>query len=107
MEQQQAIKILSALSHETRLRIVRYLVQCGKDGACAGEVAKQVGAASPRASFHLSNLVSAGVIKSKRRSRSIIYTADFDSLGGLIGFLLEDCCGGHPEIISCCAIAAR
>ena len=33
-----------------------------------------------------------------RESRSIIYTARYDALRGLVQFLLEDCCGGHPEI---------
>lgn len=102
MDEQHALKIFGALSQETRLRIVRYLVRCGYGGATAGEVAAHVDAASSRASFHLANLVNAGVIQSERRSRQIIYRADFGNLGGLIVFLLEDCCGGHPDILSCC-----
>ena len=104
MEENQALEILGALSQETRLRIVRYLVQCGRTGASAGDVARHVGAASSRASFHLSNLENAGVITSERQSRSIIYMADFESLGGLIAFLLEDFCGGHPDIVGGCML---
>ena len=102
MEETQAIVVLGALSQETRLRIVRHLVGCGTEGASAGEIAKVVGATSSRASFHLSALEKAGVITSERRSRSVIYRAEFDLLGGLISFLLNDCCGAHPDIRRCC-----
>ena len=105
MNENQALDILSALSHETRLRIVRFLVQCGREGASAGDVANHVGAASSRASFHLSNLENAGVITSERQSRRIIYIVNFENLGGLIAFLLEDCCGGHPDIVQSSTIA--
>ena len=102
MEEPQAIDVLSALSQETRLRIVRHLVGCGDEGASAGEIGKVVDATSSRASFHLSALEKAGVITSERRSRSIIYRAEFDLLGHLISFLLNDCCGAHPDIRACC-----
>ena len=102
MKEVQAIDVLSALSQQTRLRIVRYLVGCGDEGASAGEIGKVVDATSSRASFHLSALEKAGVITSERRSRSIIYRAEFDLLGHLISFLLNDCCGAHPDIRACC-----
>lgn len=102
MDEKQALSMLGALSHETRLRVVRYLVECGDEGASAGEVAEHVGAASSRASFHLANLEKAGVISSERQSRRIVYRADYQSLGGVISFLLNDCCGDHPDIRACC-----
>ena len=102
MEETQAIDVLHALSQETRLRIVRYLVDCGDDGASAGEIGKVVDATSSRASFHLSALENAGVITSKRQSRSIIYRVSFECLGHVISFLLNDCCGAHPDIRACC-----
>lgn len=105
MQESQALDILGALSQETRLRIVRYLVRCGRDGASAGDVAQHVSAASSRASFHLATLENAGVVNSERQSRNIIYSADFEKLGGLIAFLLEDCCGGHSDVIACCKVA--
>ena len=104
MKEQQALDMLGALSQETRLRVVRYLVQCGADGASAGEVGAQVGAASSRASFHLSALENAGVITSERQSRKIIYRANLKHIGDLISFLLNDCCDNHPDVMACCAI---
>ncbi|MEM9568410.1 MAG: metalloregulator ArsR/SmtB family transcription factor [Cyanobacteria bacterium P01_E01_bin.34] len=102
MEESEAIDALNALSQETRLRIVRYLVSCGDDGAAAGEIAVQVNTGASNASFHLSALDHAGVIASERQSRKIIYRANFEKLGGLISFLLNDCCGGNPDIRACC-----
>lgn len=102
MNESQAINALSALSQETRLRIVRYLISCGDGGAAAGEVAKKVGAIPSKASFHLSALENAGVVNSERQSRKIIYRADFGNLGALISFLLNDCCNNHPNIRACC-----
>lgn len=102
MKEKQALDMLGALSQETRLRIVRYLVQCDEEGASAGDVGKRVDATSSRASFHLSALEQAGAISSERQSRNIIYRADFRNLGNLISFLLNDCCDNHPDIRSCC-----
>ena len=102
MREQQALDMLSALSHETRLRVVRYLIQCGDKGASAGEVGKQVDAISSRASFHLSALEQAGVISSERQSRKIIYRANLRNIGDLMSFLLNDCCDNHPDIRACC-----
>ena len=102
MKEAQAINALSALSQETRLRIVRYLVSCGDDGAAAGDIADRVRTGASNASFHLSALENAGVIASERQSRKIIYRANFEALGGLISFLLNDCCGGNPDIRACC-----
>ncbi len=96
--------MLAALSQETRLRVVRYLVQAGEAGASAGEIGKEVEASSSRISFHLSALERAGVVSSERRSRSIIYRAEIGKLGNLISFLLNDCCDNHPDILACCGL---
>ena len=102
MEEKQALDMLGALSQETRLRAVRYLVRRGADGASAGDIARRVEASSSRAAFHLAALERAGVVASERRSRHIIYRADLGNLGGLISFLLDDCCDNHPDILACC-----
>jgi DNA-binding transcriptional ArsR family regulator len=103
MNQSQALRGFAALSQETRLAIVRLLVRAGPDGLAAGAVAEEVDASPSNVSFHLKDLEHAGLITARRESRSIIYTADYDALRGLIAFLMKDCCGGRPEI---CAPAA-
>lgn len=98
MNEQQALSAFAALSQETRLQIVRVLVTAGPVGMAAGAIAEAVGASSSKASFHLSHLEQAGLIESRRESRSILYSAAYPALAGLIGFLMRDCCQGRPEV---------
>ena len=98
MNQRQALDAFAALSQETRLQIVRLLVRAGPSGVAAGDIAQAVGASSSNASFHLGHLERAGLIRSRREARSIIYSADLAGLTGLVRFLLEDCCRGSPEL---------
>lgn len=88
----------AALAQDTRLAIVRLLVRAGPAGVAAGEVADAVKASPSNISFHLKELEHAGLIEARRAARSIIYSARYDTLRDLIGFLMKDCCGGHPEI---------
>lgn len=102
MNEETVLKMMQALSDGTRLNIVRFLVQKLPEGASAGEIAAHVDASSSRASFHLSSLEQAQIVKSEKQSRSVIYTLNGQSMGGLVSFLLNDCCDGHPDIIACC-----
>ncbi len=104
MKETDALAMLGALSQETRLHIVRYLIGRGNEGAAAGEIAEAMNAISSKASFHLAALERAGLIESERRSRKIIYRARLDSLGNLVSFMLNDCCGNHPDIRACCGL---
>ncbi len=99
MNESQALVAFAALSQETRLRIVRLLVKAGPEGLPAGAVgAAMDGASSSRISFHLSHLEQAGLVTSRREGRSIIYSAAYPSLSGIIAFLMQDCCQGRPEV---------
>ena len=98
MNRSQALTGFAALSQETRLGIVRLLVRAGPQGVPAGAVAEAVGVSASNVSFHLKELERSGLIAARREARSIIYSADYDTLRGLIGFLMNDCCGGRPEI---------
>jgi len=99
------LKALGALSQETRLRIVRFLVQEGPDGAAAGTIAEAVDASASRLSFHLSALEGAGLVTRTRVSRSLVYSIRYEQIGGVIGYLLEDCCGNHPKILKTSGVA--
>jgi len=111
MKASQALDAFAALSQETRLGIVRTLVREGPDGLSAGAIADAAKVSASNVSFHLKELEHAGLIESRREARSIIYSADYETLRDLIGFLMKDCCGGRPEICapvladSCCAPA--
>jgi ArsR family transcriptional regulator, arsenate/arsenite/antimonite-responsive transcriptional repressor len=111
MRESEALAAFAALAQETRLHIVRALVKAGPDGMAAGALAEVVGATSSRLSFHVKELEHAGLVHSRRQSRSIIYSASFAGLGELLRFLTEDCCQGRPDVCSpalagldpCCA----
>jgi ArsR family transcriptional regulator len=98
INEQRALEAFAALSQETRLRIVRLLVKAGPTGLPAGAIGEAMDASSSRISFHLSHLEQAGLVQSRREGRSIIYSAAYPSLSGLIDFLMRDCCQGHPEV---------
>lgn len=99
MSEKQALAAFAALSQETRLRVVRLLVQAGPEGMAAGAIGEAMdGATSSRMSFHLSQLEHAGLVHSRREGRSIIYCASYPALSDLIQFLMRDCCHGHPEV---------
>jgi DNA-binding transcriptional ArsR family regulator len=98
MENEPAILALAALAQTTRLDVFRLLVAAEPDGLPAGEVARRLGVPHNTMSSHLAILGRAGLARSERFSRSIVYRADLDALRCLVGFLLKDCCGGRPEI---------
>lgn len=98
ISEKQALAAFGALSQETRLRIVRLLVAAGPDGMPAGAIGEAVGASSSNLSFHLGHLERAGLVRSRREARSIIYSAVYPALSGLVAFLMRDCCQGHPEV---------
>jgi DNA-binding transcriptional ArsR family regulator len=104
LSEEQALNAFGAISQQTRLQMVRALVVAGPDGLAAGAVGEKVGASSSSASFHLANLERAGLVQSRRDARSIIYSANYEALSGLVAFLMTDCCQGHPEI---CAPAEK
>ncbi|WP_176058856.1 metalloregulator ArsR/SmtB family transcription factor [Paraburkholderia sp. BCC1876] len=100
------VRALSALAHESRLAIFRSLVVAGPDGIAAGEIAQQLGLSPSSLSFHLKDLAHAELVKSRQEGRFIFYSANFDAMNGLIGFLTENCCAGAdcslPAPPQCC-----
>lgn len=96
METNSAVRALSALAQDTRLSAFRLLVQAGGEGLPAGRIAQSLGVALPTLSFHLKELVNAGLVASQPVSRFVIYRARFDAMRELLGFLQEDCCRGIP-----------
>lgn len=98
MDNERVILALAALAQSTRLDVYRRLVEAEPLGLPAGEIARQLAVPHNTMSSHLSILSRAGLVRSERFSRSIVYRADLDALRSTIAFLLKDCCGGRPEI---------
>ena len=95
MKVEQAVKALAALAQDSRLSVFRILVQKGPSGLPAGAISEKLDVPAPTLSFHLSQLSNAGLIKSTRDGRSIIYAADYDAMRELVNFLMENCCRGE------------
>lgn len=102
MQKTQALVALSALANEARLDLVRLLIGTGDQGMAAGEIGRSLGLQASLLSFHLSALESAGLIHSRKQARNVIYTVEASGLGAVISYLLNDCCGDHPEVLACC-----
>ena len=103
-----AVDALSALAHEGRLSIFRLLVRAGRGGLAAGEVARKLDMLPNTLSANLTVLANAGLVSSRRDGRSVIYSADYERMRGLLSFLIEDCCNGDAAICAPLAeIASR
>lgn len=117
MKSKAAIEALSALAHEGRLGVFRMLVKAGPGGMPAGEIARRLDVPPNSLSANLNVLSHAGLVESRREGRSIIYSACYERMTQLLGYLMEDCCNGAPEIcaplvevLTCCtpkAVRAR
>jgi ArsR family transcriptional regulator len=93
MDQKRAIAALGALAQETRLELFRLLVTCGPEGLPAGVIAEKLGVMPSSLSFHLQQLVHAGLITQRRLSRQLIYSAEYGTMNELMAYLTENCCG--------------
>lgn len=94
MQPPAAIEALAALAQEHRLALFRFLVQAGEDGMPAGAIAGALGIPNSSLSFHLAHLTRAELIQQRREGRSLIYTANYAAMNALVGYLMENCCGG-------------
>jgi ArsR family transcriptional regulator len=102
MDQIAAIAALGALAQETRLELFRLLVATGPAGLSAGIIADRLGVAPSSLSFHLQQLVHAGLITQRRLSRQLIYSAEYGAMSELLFYLTENCCGRGEACVPAC-----
>jgi len=95
MDTKETIAALAALAQESRLAVFRLLVQAGPAGLAASKIAEQISVTPSALSFHMKELSHAALVTSRHEGRFVIYSANFDTMNGLIGFLTENCCGGN------------
>ncbi|MCB1928675.1 MAG: helix-turn-helix transcriptional regulator [Rhodocyclaceae bacterium] len=105
MEEDAVIKAMSALAHANRLRIFRLLVVAGGAGATPGTIADTLALPAATLSFHLKELLNAGLIGQQRQGRNLIYRADYAQMGALLAYLTDNCCQGEacdqPATLAC------
>lgn len=104
METNDAIAALTALGHAKRLAIFRLLVVAGAAGRMAGDIADELGMPGATLSFHLKELVHAGLITAEPQGRFVCYRAAFDAMNGLMAYLTHNCCAGSPHV-ECAPVA--
>ena len=105
MERKAAIAALSALAQETRLDVFRLLVTVGPAGLPAGVIAERLGVLPSSLTFHLNLLHRAGLISQTRRSRQLIYAAEYGAMTDLLAYLTENCCGTGTDCAPACSPA--
>ena len=98
MDMNDALSAFAALSQPTRLEVFRLLVRRGADGMLAGEIGQALDVRQNTMSANLAILLAAGLIRNEREGRAIRYFADMEGMRGLLAYLMEDCCGGRPEL---------
>ena len=98
MDKSNALAAFSALSQQTRLDVFRLLVKAGAEGILSGEIGSMLGVHQNTMSANLSILLNADLVRNERQGRTIRYFVNFESMRGLLAFLMEDCCGGNPEV---------
>ncbi|MEJ8855874.1 metalloregulator ArsR/SmtB family transcription factor [Variovorax robiniae] len=95
MEENEVVRSLAALAQPVRLQVFRALVVAGPGGLTPGALVESLGVAATSLSFHLKELVHSGLVSQERDGRYLIYRASFERMGGLIGYLTENCCQGQ------------
>jgi ArsR family transcriptional regulator, arsenate/arsenite/antimonite-responsive transcriptional repressor len=107
MNSQHAVAALAALAQETRLRIYRLLVEAGPTGLAVGEIGASVKVAPATLSFHLKELFHAGLVAMRQEGRFIYYSANYDRMNRLLGYLTENCCASDGVTCARACRAAR
>jgi ArsR family transcriptional regulator, arsenate/arsenite/antimonite-responsive transcriptional repressor / arsenate reductase (thioredoxin) len=98
MEQEAAAAAFATMGHPGRLQVFRLLMRLAPHGARPTEIARQLGLKQNTLSHYLADLVQAGLVRSARTGRTLNYTVDIEAAAALVGFLVNDCCRGRPEV---------
>ena len=95
MNEKAAVSALAALAQEARLRVFRALVGAGMQGMTPGALAAMLDVPASTLSFHLKELVHAGLVEVERESRFLYYRPAFAHMNALLAFLTDHCCQGQ------------
>lgn len=105
MEEKQVVKALAALAQPSRLQVFRSLVLAGQAGASPGLVSETLGLPNATLSFHLKELMGAGLITQERNGRHLIYRVAFEQMNGVLAYLTQNCCQGAQDCLESSALS--
>ena len=94
METEQVVDALAALAQRSRLAVFKLLVKAGPAGLAAGAIGEKLELPPATLSFHLAHLARAGLVHHRQEGRFVIYSASFENMNALVGYLTENCCSG-------------
>lgn len=94
MEEQTAVVALAALAQAARLRVFRALVGAGPGGMTPGALSAVLGIPGSTLSFHLKELVHAGLVSVDREGRHLHYRPSLVRMNELLAYLTDHCCHG-------------
>jgi ArsR family transcriptional regulator, arsenate/arsenite/antimonite-responsive transcriptional repressor len=94
MEEKAALTSLAALSQAMRLRVFRALIGAAPRGLTPGELALALAVPGSTLSFHLKELMHAGLVIQAREGRNLIYHPSIEQMNGLLAYLTAHCCQG-------------
>jgi ArsR family transcriptional regulator, arsenate/arsenite/antimonite-responsive transcriptional repressor len=105
MDDQNVVKALAALAQPNRLQVFRSLVVAGKQGSTPGELGDYLGVPNATLSFHLKELLNAGLVTQQRNGRYLIYRVDFKQMNGVLAYLTKNCCQGAEDCLDKSALS--
>lgn len=97
MEESTVIKALAALAQPVRLKTFRALVVAGAEGMTPGALVDLLDTPAATLSFHLKELLNAGLVTQERDGRSLIYRAAYEQMNALLSFMTMNCCQGQAQ----------
>ena len=104
MEEQSVIRAMAALAQAHRLKVFRALVVAGKAGLTPGTIADGMQLPAATLSFHLKELMNAGLVSQERQGRNLLYRASYEQMNAVLAYLTANCCQGQaclPAAPSC------
>jgi ArsR family transcriptional regulator, arsenate/arsenite/antimonite-responsive transcriptional repressor len=102
MNEKAAVASLAALAQGMRLRVFRALVGAGPQGMTPGALSATLDVPASTLSFHLKELMHAGLVSQERDGRNLIYRPAIEQMNDLLVYLTAHCCQGAP-----CEVAPR
>lgn len=92
MQLEEVAKALKELGHPTRLFIFKHTVKAGNKVCRSVSCKSSLGIPGSTLSHHISALVSVGLVKQNRESRTLMCVSQYAMLEAIIEFLREECC---------------
>jgi DNA-binding transcriptional ArsR family regulator len=90
--------MFSAMGTEPRLRIMQLLLSAHPDGLVVGEIQEELDIPNSTLSHHLDKLRAEDLVRVRRESTFLHYTANTEALQELLQFLYAECCTRNKAV---------